>query len=78
MGLLVVPQPATRVEFWWLLIKDGAQTITEDEKGSDPQRVYKYLDLEPDLDGLPRELACYLLGWGALGVSERLPPEMGA
>ena len=50
-GLLPAPQSTTRVEFRWIFIKHGAPTITEVERGSDPTRVYKYLDLEPDLDG---------------------------
>ena len=52
-SFLPAPQSATRVEFRWVLIQDCAETTTEVD--------CKYLDLEPDLGGLPRELACFLI-----------------
>ena len=49
-GLLPAPQSATLVEIRWILTKDLAKSITEVGQGFDPQRVNKYLDLEPDFE----------------------------
>ena len=62
-SLLPAPQSTTRVEFRWILINEGAKSITE---GVDPQRVYKYVDIEPDFEGLPEELQALMAARGQL------------
>ena len=68
--VLPAPESSERVEFSWALIgDDGANMVAEVEKESDTERSSKFVDIEPDLCGLPKEFDSCLLcpGWGWSG-----------
>ena len=79
--LLLVPNSSARVEFRWIFIgEDGAEMITELVAGSDTECPSKFVDIEPDLWGLPKEFDCCLLcpEWGVSGGNlgkYAAPPE---
>ena len=69
-SLLPAPESNERVEFRWVFIGEGGtSTIFELEIDSETKLRCKFVDVEPDLWGLPRGLECCMLcpGWGLSG-----------